>query len=301
MKKVLYSIGIIALVAAAVPAAVRFIGSAGLEPYDYRQDVINTEYTDISRRFLDLEGSFNTRDIGGYPTRDGAVTAWNSIYRSDHLNLLTDRDLDKISSLGIQTVIDLREPGRRDAYPNRLPEGVVSRNLPIYDDTKPLHLPVLIRRSSISSHFLASYVEYLEEWGERFVPIFEVLADPDAYPVLYHCSNGKDRAGVLTALLLDLAGVNRELIISDFSLSNHPIDDVIEKFIEHEEGTMLMRVGVPRDELAELMGVRSQWIISLLEHIDSTYGSTRQYLSHIGVAEEILTAVTENITESYDM
>lgn len=297
MRRVLYSIGLILVAVVSIHGAVRFIGGAGLEPYDYRQDVMITEYTDTASRFIDLDGSFNTRDIGGYPAREGMI-ARNTVYRSDHLHLLTDEDLKKITSLGIRTVIDLREPGRAETYPNRLPEEVISYELPIYDGTKPLHVPVLIRRNSISSYFQKSYVEYLDEWGHRFLPIFELISDPSAYPVLYHCSNGKDRAGVLTALLLDLAGVRRELIVSDFSLSNYHIEQVIEKFIDHEEGTLLMRLGVPREELSELMGVRTQWIQNLLDHIDMTYGSTRGYLEHIGISQGILTAVIGNITDA---
>lgn len=265
---------------------VRFVGGIGTDGHDYYSDVILVDHSRVEERFVDLQGTRNTRDIGGYPA-SGGVVASGMVYRSDNLSSLTDEDLQYLEDIGIRTVIDLRERSRIEKYPNRIPEGADYYIMPIYDHTKPLHIPLLVRRSRIPGMFQDSYIEYLDAWSSRMKPVFELLSSPDAYPVLIHCTNGKDRVGVISALILDLLGVPERYIVSDYSLSNLHLEEVIENFIEHEEGTLLLRVGIPREDLAGLMGVRSRWIEQTLAHLHRRYGSAEGYLKNqAGAAPE---------------
>ena len=285
---------------------VRIVGGRGVDPFAPRYGGLggggieerNPRGKSIER-FVPLEGTFNTRDIGGYAVADGSAEGHGGLvvrsglfYRSGHLSRLSDADVSMLEGLGISTVLDLREVSRTERYPNRHIPGSRTAHLPIYDDMKPLHFTILLNRRAISDRFRDFYIEYLEEWTHRFAPVFRLLADETAYPVLVHCTNGKDRVGVLTALLLDLLGVPRETIVADFLLSNAYLDEVLDAFVEHEEGRLLLTIGVPREHLNYLMGVEAEWIVFALEHIDETYGSVEQYLvSRVGMQQESIDRV----------
>ncbi len=288
----LSAITAVLILAAAVPLTVRFVGGAGTDRYDYYADVLILEETFLEHRLVDLEGTRNTRDIGGYPAAGGSQSAWGMLYRSDNLSYLTDKDLEVLVSIGITSIVDLREEKRIGKYPNRIPDSVEYLIYPVYDKTKPLHIPLLAGRKRIPEIFRESYIEYLEDWGHRMKPVFELLADPDAYPILIHCTNGKDRVGVITALVLDLLGVPREYIISDYSLSNLNLEDMTANFIDNEEGALLLRLGVPYADLADLMGVRSEWIEHMLNHVHASYGSAEAYLTeHVGISSNSISEI----------
>ncbi len=306
LRTILTGTSFILALVVALFGVVRIVGGRGVAPFavtygelgraglDRSAIEAHTRDAQITERFVPLRGTSNTRDIGGYPVADGPaggqadpVVRSGLFYRSGHLSRLTDADVAKLQDTGIATIIDLREASRIDRYPNRQIPGSRTVHLPIYDEMKPLHFTILLNRQAISDRFREFYIEYLEEWAPRFAPVFRLLADETAYPVLVHCTNGKDRVGVVTALLLDLLGVPRETIVADFLLSNAYLDEVVDAFVEHEEGRLLLTLGVPREHLNHLMGVEPGWIVSALEHIDETYGSSEQYLvSRVGMEQE---------------
>ncbi len=273
-------------------ASVRIIGGRGLEPFDPQVHLVLDEACTVNARFVPLEGSLNTRDAGGYVTESGQTVRTGIFYRSGHFSRLTDADLETLEVLGIQTVVDLREPRRAASYPNRLPETVTLLHMPIYDDTKPLHLELLFNRKAIDDRFSSYYIEYLEIWGHRMQGVFELLADGTNTPMVIHCSNGKDRVGVITALLLELLGVPRDVIVSDFLLSNLHLEEALESFIVHEEGRYILWLGIPREDLHALMGVNPQWLTGALEYMDDVYGSVENYLTQrVGLDEATLEAI----------
>ena len=302
MKTVLTGTTLVVVLVVVLFGVVRLFGGRGVDPLAAATGALaRREFADrsagagpIAERFVPLEGTFNTRDIGGYPVADGSAEGQGDgvirsglYYRSGHLSRLSDADVSKLEDLGISTVVDLREASRIERYPNRPIPGAHGVHLPIYDDMKPLHFTILLNRQAISDRFREFYLEYLEEWTHRFGPVFRLLADETAYPVLVHCTNGKDRVGVVTALLLELLGVPRETIVADFLLSNAYLDEVLDAFIEHEEGRLLLTLGVPREHLNHLMGVEPGWIVSALGHIDETYGSVERYLvTRVGLEQE---------------
>lgn len=151
-----------------------------------------------------LQGTRNTRELGGLPVQSG-VLAPGKLYRSGALCFATVDDARKLLGMGIRTIIDLRmdseiaKDGRDKAY---LTDGVPNLH----------HWAMAGSRGP----GLAAYESYMEECGPIFADFFQVLADPKAYPVLFHCSAGKDRTGILSALLLDLLGTPREIIYDDY-------------------------------------------------------------------------------------
>ena len=169
-------------------------------------------------RFFALEGAFNLRDLGGYPTTDGRTVRLGRLWRADGPERLTDGDRDLLAQLEIGTVIDLRAEGE---FPGSAwPTGVGGRVVPVsvlVRDPQAQRIPV-----ETHADFGRSYVDQLERGMGPFVTVLETIAERGDRPVLFHCSAGKDRTGIVAALVLHLLGVDDEVIVADYALSQQP-------------------------------------------------------------------------------
>ena len=181
------------------------------------------------QRHLPLEGSFNFRDLGGYRTTDGSETLVRRLYRADGPHALTEADTARLEALDVATVIDLRtesEAAERGHYTPHLPAAVtyslsMTDVLPDSDE-----LP-----SWIEPEFVAArYREMLDAGNEAVSESLAILTDPDAYPALIHCSAGKDRTGILSAIILGVLGVGDETIVEDYALSGPAMVQLVEHF-----------------------------------------------------------------------
>ncbi|MHB1929434.1 MAG: tyrosine-protein phosphatase [Acidimicrobiales bacterium] len=168
-------------------------------------------------RHLPFEGCFNFRDLGGYRSADGRRVRWRVLFRADGLHRLTPGDLRSLRELGLRTVIDLRtadevnDRGRLDADP-----GLRYHHLPMFDVLPPAEeLPLWERPEFVA----AEYRRMLAAGSATVARVLELLADPAAYPVAYHCFAGKDRTGIMSAVVLELLGVADEDIVADYALS----------------------------------------------------------------------------------
>ncbi len=170
-------------------------------------------------RFVGLEGCVNFRDLGGYDTHDG-FTLPGVVYRSDSLHRLTDEDRETVASLAIDTVIDLRTADERDADPPVVPAGATYRHIPTVDSTMnaPLTRPE-------TTTIVEGYETVLRESLPQQAEAIAAVADA-AGPVVFFCAAGKDRTGLLAALLLGLVGVDDRVIVDDYALSGEVIDSI---------------------------------------------------------------------------
>lgn len=175
---------------------------------------------------LAVEGTLNLRDIGGYETVDGRHVRRGRLFRSDHLNEVTDAGFGVLADLGLRTVLDLRLQNERESQPSRLPAGVDVRNVnPLGAAGASQHQMMDDIRSgrvtSITDADMAGmYLTMLTDAGEMFAAVVRVAGRPDDLPALFHCTAGKDRTGVAAAVLLRLLGVPDEVILADFALTN---------------------------------------------------------------------------------
>ncbi|MEZ5261759.1 MAG: tyrosine-protein phosphatase [Acidimicrobiales bacterium] len=175
------------------------------------------------RRDCGLEGPSNFRDLGGYQAADGRIVRWRRIFRSDALRL-TDADVAVLrDEIGLRLVIDLRtgfEFGHRDGGGN---ENYVRRNLAV--GAQRVHLPMVdetrIQRQASDERPIAarSYLKMFERGGPALAEAFSLIAEPDNHPLVFHCAAGKDRTGILAAMLLGLLGVDDDTIVADYALS----------------------------------------------------------------------------------
>ena len=171
----------------------------------------------IPLRRLELERAWNFRDLGGYQARDGRSIRWRRLFRADGLDRLTDADLRQIEMLGLRTVIDLRTAD----------EVARSRLGPTAGDPAWHHLPLLdvlppqeeYEAWARASYVAEQYLAMMDAASGSVAAFLTLVCNPDAYPVVFHCFAGKDRTGILTALVLGLLGVPDADIAEDYALS----------------------------------------------------------------------------------
>jgi len=159
---------------------------------------------------------FNFRDLGGLVGIDGRIVHCGRLYRSDSLHRLTEEDSEKLTSLGVRTVLDLRRPIEitRDGRVPDLP-GITYFNLhPIHREWNMGHY------EGHPERYLADrYLDMAEEGVDGFGAALRLISDADRAPVVMHCFAGKDRTGVLAALTLALLGVSDAEIMADYAAS----------------------------------------------------------------------------------
>jgi protein-tyrosine phosphatase len=169
-------------------------------------------------RQLVFDGCFNFRDLGGYPTSAGVPVLARHLYRADGPHALSDADRRRLDGLGLATVIDLRtadEASQRGTYGAVL-RDVVEYHVPMIDV-----LPDLDDLSRwVDPEVVADrYRDMLNEGQDTLAEVLAILSDPTSYPTVVHCSAGKDRTGIVSAVLLGLLGVDDDTIVADYALS----------------------------------------------------------------------------------
>ncbi|HUC36171.1 MAG TPA: tyrosine-protein phosphatase [Acidimicrobiales bacterium] len=169
-------------------------------------------------RRIALSGCFNFRDLGGYPAAEGRRVRWRRLFRADGLARLDSADCALLTELGLATVIDLRTRGELDERGSVPLERfeVDYHHLPLIDVLPPEQD---MARYGEPAFVTGRYRQILSEGSFEVARAIEVLASPRALPAVFHCSAGKDRTGVLAAVVLGLLGVPDEVIVEDYALS----------------------------------------------------------------------------------
>ena len=175
---------------------------------------------------IPIEGTLNFRDIGGYATADGRRLRTGLVFRSDHLNGVTDDGLAALAALGLRTVVDLRRDDERTRQPSRLPDGVdvVWAHADAADGAAPGDFLAQVKAGEVvtvsEEEVVALYEEMLEGAGGMFRAVIEASARADEGAVLFHCTAGKDRTGLSAMLLQRMCGVSEADVVADFLLTD---------------------------------------------------------------------------------
>ncbi|MEH1169035.1 tyrosine-protein phosphatase [Micromonospora sp. CPCC 205539] len=166
-------------------------------------------------RHITFDRLHNFRDLGGYRTEDGRSVRWRLLYRSDSLAKLAGADLARFEALGVRTVLDLRYPWEIAAR-GRAPEidGLSWHNLSI--EHRPYEQATIDPTLDPWRYLADRYAEVAEDGVAELRRALEVIAAADG-PLVFHCASGKDRTGLLAALLLTLLGVDEDQIAADFA------------------------------------------------------------------------------------
>ena len=237
---------------------------------------MQTEPLDFERQ-IPFEGCFNFRDLGGYGTIRGRHVRTGRLYRADGPHALSADDVDKLHGLHLATVVDLRtqrEASERGRYVAVLP-GVVEHHLSMIDvlpdaDTLPDWIDPRV--------VAAQYRNMLDHGSAAIAQALEILSDPGAYPAVFHCSAGKDRTGVLAALLLGLLGVPDETIVADYALSATAMHKLIAFYVGAypDAGDRLARVA------PAMVAAHPESMAEFVAGIRRDYGGFEEYAEAIG-------------------
>lgn len=230
-------------------------------------------------RHIELEGCFNFRDLGGYQTAEGRMIRWRRLYRADGLSRLTERDMQRLAELELATVIDLRTTAELEEY-GRIPDAgweLEFHHVPIIETLPDRdEYPAWVNLEYV----LGGYTRMLERGGPAIAKALRLLAEPATYPAVFHCSAGKDRTGILAALVLGFLGVPDEVIVADYALSRAAMERRYERLLEEHPDR---REEIERWRPA-LLSAEPDVMRELLATVRRTYGSLEGYAAAIGAA-----------------
>jgi protein-tyrosine phosphatase len=236
----------------------------------------------VTERRLDWEGCLNVRDLGGHPTEDGRKTRMRAVVRADSVRQLTERGWEELVAYGIRTIVDLRLHSElENDPPAELPVDVV--HAPFWEEVS-LEQQVAIAERWLSAPDDVSatrdgYLEMLESYGSGVVAALSAVARAPEGGVLVHCLGGKDRTGLVAALLLRLAGVGVDDIAADYGLSAENLRPTLDEWIaaagdESEQEFRRRLAGSPAEAMAQV-----------LVELERKHASVDAYLRDAGAAQ----------------
>jgi len=238
----------------------------------------------VSIRRLPLEGAQNFRDLGGYRTSDGHYVRWGLVYRSNYLANLTANDSDYLNHLGIRLVCDVRSASERARAPDHwtgnapefvsVPIGPNQSASPTADDLKRR-----VAAINLETKDSARPYDYAVEYAEQYGKILRRIAAGDL-PVVEHCTSGKDRTGVFSAILLTALGVPRDIVVEDYLLSNQYMlsPDAIDATTADLQRAFSLAEPPDPSIVRAIMTARPETLEATLDKIIKTYGSFENYL-----------------------
>jgi len=231
---------------------------------DHVADAVQQTVEGEPDRWLQFEGVDNVRDAGGLPLRDGGRTRFGELFRSANLRHVTDVDVAHlVDVVGLRLVIDLRTAREIDRDGPTLVAGAGVDTVAL--SFLPEDGEALPETGDDSDPLLRSYLGYLVDRTENVVQAVRLLGGPDVGPTLVHCAAGKDRTGVLLALVLDAVGVEREAVIADYALSAHHVEAMFRRW------TTAFNREMPDDLTPHLP--RAEVIATVLARLDDQHGS----------------------------
>ena len=227
----------------------------------------------VGERRLTFEGPTNFRDLGGYDVEGGGRTRWGRVYRSDGLHRFSPADIEAFARLGARAVYDLRSLAERVSQPD--PVGSVHLDL-LGGDTAQAAVEVLAARAPAQAESILLWL-YQGMMARSAIVIGDLLgrlASEELLPAVLHCAGGKDRTGVVSALLLSVLGAPRATVLDDYVLTG--------RFRTAEHEPLVMRVlqaaGVPEETAAAFLG-SPRWVMEeVLGATERAYGSVEGYL-----------------------
>ncbi|MER5951459.1 tyrosine-protein phosphatase [Streptomyces sp. NPDC001904] len=247
-------------------------------------------------RHLPFARLHNFRDLGGYRTLDGRTVRWGRLYRSDALSKLNPApdddagraDRERYTGLGIRTVIDLRYPWEIAAA-GRAPEipGQTWVNLSV--EHRPYDQAVIAADVDPWRHLADRYLEVAHDGAGELRQALGLIASAEG-PLVFHCASGKDRTGLLAALVLVLLGVHEDDVAADFALTERATDRLLADWKAAHEG---------REPSWPGFGRAPEAIMRLfLADLSAQFGSVQGYVTeHLGMDEGLTTRLRRTLLE----
>jgi protein-tyrosine phosphatase len=232
----------------------------------------------LSIRHLLVPGTYNMRDLGGYCAAGSSITRWGTLYRADALHRLDDESRRTLQHIGLRTVVDLRSDDEVKRAPNQL--GSL--------DIRIVRMPLfgqVARGSALGAprRTLAEvYAHVADDRAEVLAGAVRELAAADALPAIVHCTIGKDRTGMVVAIVLSLLGVDDKVIAEDFTETERHLRGAFrdELVSSHSDA------GLSIHEIDEMLSVDPAFILGFLDRLCARWHDVPTFLAHHGVTEE---------------
>ncbi|CAN5765490.1 tyrosine-protein phosphatase [soil metagenome] len=253
-------------------------------------------------RWIGVSGAHNVRDLGGLPLRNsgGATTSTGALYRADALDGLTADDLRLLhEQLGVRHVVDLRSASERaERGRGRLGDvdGVAYTEVEVIPadliDARQAARKQAVERGGVAASIMAGgYIQLLDYGAPAFTAAVTEISRPGGTPALFHCAAGKDRTGVLAALLLEVAGVERDAIVADYALTSERLEPIFTR-LRGVDSFEQLAADVP----AFVFEAVADTMVEFLDRLDDQWGSAAGYLTAIGVPDDSIERIRTLLT-----
>ena len=240
----------------------------------------------LANRHIDFDHVENFRDIGGLKTNEGKVVKWGMIFRSDNLSKLKKSEFDKFNDLDIKTVFDLRTENEIKGVEDNLPADIAYFHLATVKDKGDLitQMRAEVLKGKISEErsrelMLELYRDAVSENVPAIRDLVNQVLDAEK-PVLYHCSAGKDRTGITTAIILSILKVDRETIMDEFLMSNYYRRNKIKRNLKKAELAKIIKPHLNLKVVQTFMSVDAAYLKASFDVIDKKYGGMDAFIKN---------------------
>ncbi|VXB06817.1 MULTISPECIES: tyrosine-protein phosphatase [Chryseobacterium] len=241
---------------------------------------------------FEIKKVINFRTIGNIKNNDGRTLKEGMLYRSGHLHQLRKKSLKTFQNLGIKEIIDLRNSKEISQKPDQLSDAFIYKNYSAFEDegdqlnqAKKLVLKGKVKGSDADQRMLDFYKNYVKENPEIIKKIIHEILDSET-PVLYHCTAGKDRTGIITALILTVLKFDRTTIYNDYILSNNYRKQLVQKRLHLANNLHFLYPKMDLNVIEKLSWVEKDYLETAFSEIDKKYGSIDIYIhQNLGISE----------------
>lgn len=245
-----------------------------------------------SERRLAWDGCLNVRDLGGYATEDGGETRFGAIVRADSVRELTAEGWRSLVSYGITRIVDLRQHSELEADPPLdVPVEVV--HVPLFPEPGSAHWAELEALIDAAGDPVAAtrgvYLECLERFRGEMALVLTAIAHAGDGGVVVHCRAGKDRTGLVSAVLLRLAGVSRDHVGADYALTEENLRAIWSEWVEQAEDEE------EREQRRRMVATPAAAMVGVLTELEARYGTVRAYARAGGVAQRDLDRLADRL------
>lgn len=227
------------------------------------------------QRLISLDGAMNFRDLGGYRSTKGRIVQWHRIYRADSLSDLSHGDRQKLTQLHVTVDCDLRSGYEQAMAPDRIGKQIQFVDAHIYPDNGDVDKEITPPHPIQTTDMLAGIYQHVilnVHSQEMFKKVLDELLNlPEDEALVYHCSAGKDRTGMMSAIILSLLGVDDDTIIRDYLLTNELYDFAADRQLptDNEMGQLVAKMNLTKGDGPVMRG--------FLDTMEQGWGSTQEF------------------------
>ena len=256
------------------------------------------------QRVLPFRRIANFRDLGGYPATDGRCIKWGVLYRSGHLARATYSDLNTLQALNIKTIIDFRSAQEKEKEPDRLPNSGSIKTLPlpmldVVNEAMSKEIQAIVENKNYhdfdpNQKMMVMYQLIASEFAAEYQQFMKTILTAGGSPVLWHCTAGKDRTGFGAAILLRLLGVNDQVILEDYLLSNQYAEKrrSLILFLRLTKGKEIIKIA------KKMMSVDKTWLQAAFHAVDQQWGSFDNYVREgLGLIQTDIVELRANLLD----